>query len=298
MKKGKMSRENLTLNEWTGKFEQSVYPSIDEVEERIMKKYADYEKIPQPCPYGHDNDEVINNAKKILNQTTYSFNVNIEFLISASPQLHEHFLLRKRNSSNNESEDIEFGNLSCGASYLGITNDVEVNLSSSNQYEATPEEFDKATRWELFQSVDGEIEGVRETFSKLNDYVKTNLADEVPRIVERLIYEFYTLNEPTEFREQFIDEILDKERKALQERIPATKGRVASKQRSDFSVLRVEFARECHKKLKELELEKLPLNKNRLAQKLFTRADNPLLFLNRKLKELDLSFEKILKHYK
>lgn len=298
MKKDKTSLENLVLNEWTGKFEQPVYPSIEETQERFLRNHSDYEKIPKPCPYGYDNDEVINNSKKILNQTKYSFNINIEFLFAASPEFHQHFLLRKKNSTDNESEDMEFGEFGCDLHTLQITNNVEVNLSNSDQYEATPEEFAEAIKGKLFLPEKGEMEGVKETFSKLDDYVKRNFTKEARRIVERLIYEFYAFNEPTEFREQFIDEILDRERKALQERIPATKGRVASKQRSDFSISRIEFARKCHKKLKELESEKLRLNKNQLAEKLFPDVENPRLYFSRKLKELDLTFEKILKHYK
>jgi hypothetical protein len=60
--------------------------------------------------------------------------------------------------------------------------------------------------------------------------------------------------------------------------------------------LKSKFITDCEKILTELDSKKTRLNKNQLAKKMF-RGDNPLLLLNRKLKDFELTFDEILQKY-
>ena len=129
------------------------------------------------------------------------------------------------------------------------------------------------------------------------DVLEKHLQRELERIGERLAFEVHALDERGDARDTNLKFVLEEEETELRKRLPTLKGRVPNKERSDFGRVKIDFKESSLKILAQLESTGSRLNKSQLAKKMF-RSDNPLLLLNRKLNEFDLTFEQILEEYR
>jgi hypothetical protein len=322
MTKGNKSKGYLVWkNQLTGKRGKE---KIDEEMEEFMsdeginnKPFPDAIRI-LPCPYKFDKPEIAEKLTKPFKTAKFTCQVDVEVSIAVEPQVknedHIHKVIIDVDESKvppeaNLSEyEFDLASIFCGL-YYSINPKVEVKLKNQEIIEdkdtlklinKTAKDAVKDNK-ELAESGEKEaneqkLKNIENLFADFNGHFQEYLTEVIKTSVEKLEYEAYLLNERADKRESSIKIMLEEFEKELRKRLPTAKGRVPTKQRNDFNLLRSNFINECKKILAELESKKARLNKNQLAKKMF-RGDNPLLLLNRKLKDFDLTFEEILQKY-
>lgn len=269
------------------------------------------------CPFQLDNSEVYKEITKPIKQANFTCNVDVEILLHAVSEEgdnHKHRLildvdkeLHKPGVDPSEYE-IDYGGLFCGIFY-NVVPTVQVTLIKKDLTENAEVEKkiaqieNKALDENLVEMIGAEVKanhrrlnGHKKLFTQMTKYFEDHLTSELKRVAERLAMELHSLNDRGEEREISLNLILDDENREIRKRLPANKGRVPIKERNDYQKLRYKFLSDSVSILKDLEAKKAKLNKSQLAKKMF-RGDNPLLLLNRKLKDFELTFEAILQKY-
>lgn len=272
-----------------------------------------------PCPYKFDEPEIAKKLSKAIKKLKLSFEVNFEISLSHKDSIpqekHQHTFIIEAGDKNKYPPNTDFSDI--GFDPVSIFCGFNYNLSPKIRISPISKEIseDKNTL-KLIKRVGNDAVKNNEELQKLGEkeknelklknhltlldkignYLQQHLTHEIKRTVERLEFESHLLNDRADEREFGIAYILETEEREIRKRLPTRKGRVPIKQRSDFKKLQQNFIKECVEKLGELEHKKARLNKNQLAKKMF-RGDNPLLLLNRKLKDFDLTFDEILQKY-
>lgn len=272
-----------------------------------------------PCPYNLDNPKIAEKITKPFKKAKFTCEVDVEISLAVELQLptekHIHQIVYDVDVSKLPPEtdfseyEIDLASYPfCGLFYR-IKPQIEVKLTNQEVIEdkdtlklinKTAEDAVKSNK-ELAELGEKEanqqkLKNVKNLFTDFNGYFKGHLTEVITRTVKSLEFEAYLLNERADERESSIKIMLEEFEKELRKRLPTPKGRIPTKQRSDFSKLKRDFIGKCLKSFEELKLKQAKLNKNQLAKKMF-RGDNPLLLLNRKLKDFDLSFEEIMEKY-
>jgi hypothetical protein len=322
MKEQKKSRGYVTHKDsFTGK----IYKGKVKVEEDDDFGRDDSPSTPlpetiriNPCPYKFDNLKIAEKLIKPFKKLELDYAVNVEISLAITPKIpieehiHEVFYdidVSKLPSDTDLSEnEFEFGFLFCGLTY---TVKPQINITLKNKEVIDDKKTltfikkiaDEAVNENLELEEFGErekneqkLENHINLFEKISDYFQEHLGEALKRTVERLEIESHLLNDRTDERESGIAIMLVEEESELRRRLPIVKGRVPTKQRKDYKPLKSKFITDCEKILTELDSKKTRLNKNQLAKKMF-RGDNPLLLLNRKLKDFELTFDEILQKY-
>lgn len=289
MKKLKSKDSWTSFNKATSKIERNSVKDLAEFGDLTnFDKYIDQYGIGEtkPCPFGFDNPDNVKEATKTIEAVAFNCNVKVKLSLETVPHLHTHY----------KSSDSEANEKKCCHIHLNLSEQTESSSDKTTFLDNTNEPYKELLKNDLFTSDATTVKEYRDTFNKLSKFLEDNLAKEIDRIAKKLIYEFHYLNQQTEIREDLIKEILEEEEKEIRKRLPVSKGRISIQKRTDFKIVRNDFLRKCINALLELDEKKMRLNKNQLAQKMF-RGENPLLSLNRKLKDYQLSFDEISQKY-
>lgn len=250
-----------------------------------------------PCPIGLDDLETVKESTKPTDNIKLSYKLDIDFPLMAVPHLHEHNIWVDPQETDPEYIEFDVGSLDCQIP-IKLGRQVEVKPLNKEQtkteyaekikelIEKNPNQFNKE-----------ELSSSQVNFNQMREYVELHFDNELIKLVDRLVFEYFTLLERGKQREENINIILDNEEKELRKRLATPKGRVPITQRNNYEAEKKDFIAHCFRLFKVLENKKKNLNKTRLAEIAFADDSNPLQSLRRKLKTFNLSFEEVLQMY-
>lgn len=269
-----------------------------------------------PCPYQFDNPEIYKEFTKPFQKAKFSCEVDVETTLSASAlEDHQHEIVLDIGTAPIESitdlseYEFDFADLQCGIFFSTSHQSNAILLKKELIKDKAVEEYRKQIEENAKGISNGKIGNFEidqnsqrlkyqeQLFLQMNSYIETHLTEEINRVVNRLVKEFFTLNDRGEIREIDLNKILNEEGKALRKRVSAIKGRTPKSKLKTFQSEQETFIKNCLKILKELDKGKENLDRTRLSETLFPDNSNPLQTLRRKLKVLGLSFEGILQMY-
>lgn len=270
---------------------------------------------PAHCPYNTEDPDVVNSLQKPFKTAKLNCALEIELELAAEFHKHTHSIIIDVDKSkfpqgtDFSSWEYDPGEILCGL-FFKISQKVKAVVGKSkfaddrktqNLLEQATEEACSISE-DLRETMNEKersalrLENYTKQLYRLEAYLQKHLKDELERVSERLVFEAHIADERGEKRAESIRIFLEQEESALRRRLRTPKGRVPVKERSDFFIVKRDFLEHSFTILQELESEGARLNKSQLAKKMF-RSDNPLLLLNRKLKDFNLTFEEIMQQY-
>ena len=251
-----------------------------------------------PCPFNLDNPDVVKGIAKPVERTNLKYELDLDISLNPRTSLHKHDIWTQVNPLFDDSDfnEIDLGELSCN---LDFDMPHKAKITQSDKKDVKTPHLEKIK--ELIENNPHQrdkdvFNKSQKTFSQLNKYIEENLGEELKRLVDRLVFEYFTLYERGEERQEYINIIINEEEKALRKRLQAIKGRIPIKHQKDFHSEREKFIERCFAALEHLEKKKQKLLKSKMAEIVFSDL-NPQQSLRRKLKVLDLTFEDILQEY-